>query len=158
MTVVIRPMGSGEETDVVNMVQALTSIVEPGYLIKMTPENLHADADIALVMIAETKGQLVGAGIYNMTYSSWRGGRGVYVCDLFVLPETRNQNIGLQLLHAIAKDGAARGGGFIKLEVQDDNLGAAKFYNRIGFRFKSNDGTYILEPEQFKTFTSGEIA
>ncbi len=156
MSIVVRPMAKGEESEVVQMVQALTSIVEPGYLIKMTPDNLRADADIALVMIAETVGQLVGAGIYNMTYSSWRGIRGVYVCDLFVLPESRNQNIGLKLLHAIARDGAARGGGFIKLEVQDNNFGAAKFYTRIGFRFKSNDGTYILEPDQFNIFTAGE--
>lgn len=158
MSVVIRSMLEGEENAVVDMVQALTTIVEPGYRIKMTPENLRADSDIALVMIAENNGHLVGAGIYNMTYSSWRGTRGIYVCDLFVLPETRNQNIGLKLLHAIARDGKARGGGFIKLEVQEDNIGAAKFYDRIGFRHKENDGTYILEPSRFTNFTTGEIA
>ena len=89
-----------------------------------------------------------------MTYSTWRGARGLYVVDLFVLPEARGRNVGLDLLRCSARRFAARGAQFIKLEVDQSNTGAQRFYARLGFRKKSEDRLHILEQDELQKFIS----
>jgi ribosomal protein S18 acetylase RimI-like enzyme len=152
MTITIRPMRIGEEGLVAAMIAALTAEVEPDFKPRISAANLAADSDIAKVMIAELDGHLVGTCIYVLTYSSWRGGRGVYICDLYIAPEARDKKLGVKLLHATIADAARLGAIFVKLEVQEENRGAARFYQRLGFTLKSNDGLYVLEPEVFSHF------
>ena len=89
-----------------------------------------------------------------MTFSTWRGAKGLYVVDLFVLPEERGRNIGLKLLRASARNFAKRGAEFIKLEVDETNTGAERFYSRLGFEKKTEDRLHILEQDRFTTFVS----
>jgi ribosomal protein S18 acetylase RimI-like enzyme len=104
--------------------------------------------------VAEGNGRLTGACLGLMTYSTWRGARGLYVVDLFVLPEARGRNIGQALLRASARRFAARGAQFIKLEVDEGNSGAGRFYARLGFAKKTEDRLRILEHDEFTSFIS----
>ena len=45
--------------------------------------------DLVDVVVAEDDGHLLGACLGLMTFSTWRGARGLYVVDLFVLPQAR---------------------------------------------------------------------
>ena len=91
-----------------------------------------------------------------MTFSTWRGAPGLYVVDLFVLPEARGHNVGLDLLRCSAQRFAARGAQFIKLEVDETNLGAERFYARLGFTKKAEDRLHILEQDRFMEFAGGQ--
>jgi ribosomal protein S18 acetylase RimI-like enzyme len=71
-----------------------------------------------------------------------------------VLPEARGRNIGQALLRASALPFAARGAQFIKLEVDEDNVGAGRLYVRLGFAKKTEDRLHVLEQDKFTALIS----
>ena len=104
--------------------------------------------------MAEADNTLIGACLGLMTFSTWRGEKGLYVVDLFVTPEARGRNVGERLLRASAERAAKRGARFIKLEVDETNTGAGRFYERLGFIKKTEDRLHILEQDRMSDFIS----
>lgn len=154
MSLGVRPMRAGEAGLVAAMVHGLAEHIGTDFVPKLTGENLAAAQDLIDVVVADDSGKLIGACLGLMTFSTWRGCRGLYVVDLFVLPEARGRNVGLALLHCAAQRFAARGAQFIKLEVDETNTGAERFYERLGFSKKPEDRLHILEQDGFRTFIS----
>lgn len=152
MTLVIRAMETSDANAVVAMVRGLAEHIGTGTVPKLSPEGLTESLDLVDVMVAEEAGRLLGACLGLMTFSTWRGARGLYIVDLFIEPEARGRNIGLLLLKDSARRAAARGARFIKLEVDQANVGAERFYARIGFAKKAEDRLHILEQDQFTNF------
>lgn len=154
MSVTVRPMRAEETGAVAAMVHGLARHIGTDFVPKLTGERLAAAQDLIDVVVADDGGRLVGACLGLMTFSTWRGCRGLYVVDLFVLPEARGRNTGLDLLRCSARRFADRGARFIKLEVDETNTGAERFYARLGFSKKSEDRLHILEQDEFTTFIS----
>ena len=102
--------------------------------------------------MADDGGRLVGACLTLMTFSTWRGSRGVYVADLFVEAAARGQDIGQRLLRNAAARGVDRGAKFIKLEVDLSNPAAERFYQRLGFKRKDEDRLFFLEQDRLAEF------
>ena len=147
---IIREMRASEAGKVARMVADLAGLV--AVTPRLTAEALIASRDLIDVVVAEEDGRLLGACLSLMTFSTWRGARGVYVVDLFVEPDARGRNVGASLLQAAASRGAGRGAGFIKLEVDHSNDGATRFYERHGFTKIDKDRLFVLEQERFETF------
>ena len=99
---------------------------------------------------------MLGVCSWVMTYSTQRAMPGIYICDLFILGHARGRGIGDALLKGVMKAAAKRGAGFIKMEVDVTNEGAARFYERLGFIHKSEDRYYALEPQEFANLLKGE--
>ena len=154
MSLTVRPMQAGEAAAVAAMVRSLAEHIGTEFVPKLTGEKLNAAGDLIDVVVAEDAGQLLGACLGLMTFSTWRGAPGLYVVDLFVLPEARGRNVGLQLLRCSARRFARRGAQFIKLEVDETNTGAERFYARLGFTKKTEDRLHILEQDGFSAFIS----
>lgn len=144
MSLVIRSMRDEEAETVVQMVRALARDQGTDIIPKLTANKLLAARDLVDVVVAEEEGALLGACLWLMTYSTWRARKGVYIVDLYVAGEARNRRIGARLMAEAAKRGKARGARFVKLEVDANNHGAARFYERHGFARK-DDRLYILE-------------
>lgn len=142
-----REMRDGEEAAVANMVQGLADHVGLDIKTGLTGEKLKAARDLIDVVVAEDEGRLIAACLWLMTFSTWRGARGIYIVDLFVSEEARGRAVGLELMRLAARRGKARGAGFIKLEVDIGNDGAARFYERMGFHRKDRDRLFILEQD-----------
>lgn len=136
------------------MVRGLAAHVGTGVVPRLTGEGLAAAGDLIDTVVADAGGHLLGACLGLMTYSTWRGARGLYVVDLFVRPEARGRNLGHALLLGAARRFAARGAAFIKLEVDETNAGAHAFYARLGFAKKTEDRLHILEQDRFTSFVS----
>lgn len=152
MNPVIRPMQAEEAEAVAQMVRGLAEHIGTPFVPALTGEKLRAAAGLIDVVVADDGGRLVGACLGLMTFSTWRGAPGLYVVDLFVLPEARGRNVGLDLLRVSAQRFASRGARFIKLEVDETNTGAARFYARLGFAKKAEDRLHILEQDRFNAF------
>lgn len=152
MNLVIRPMCEADAEAVAGMVKGLALHVGTGFVPKVTGAGLVAASDLIDVVVAEEAGQVLGACLGLMTYSTWRGCRGLYVVDLFVAPEARGRKLGEGLLRHAARRAAARGARFIKLEVDTSNQGAERFYGRLGFIQKPQDRLHILEQDQLEHF------
>ena len=91
-------------------------------------ENRCAEA---LVAVAEN-GQQIGFALFFTTYSTFVGRPGLYLEDLYVKPEKRGQQVGTQLLTALAAIASERGYGRMDWSVLDWNQRAIDFYEKLG--------------------------
>jgi GNAT superfamily N-acetyltransferase len=75
---------------------------------------------------------VVGMAIWYVTFSTWRGRHGLWLEDLFVLPEYRRYGLGRALLTALAQ--VCRDRGYPRFEwwVLDWNEPAHGFYRSLG--------------------------
>lgn len=154
MKLMIRPMRADEADAVAAMVRGLAEHIGTDIVPKLTGEKLNAAQDLIDVVVAEEEGRLLGACLGLMTFSTWRGAPGLYVVDLFVAPQARGRSIGADLLRASARRFARRGAQFIKLEVDETNTGAERFYARLGFSKKVEDRLHVLEQDRLSAFVS----
>jgi ribosomal protein S18 acetylase RimI-like enzyme len=153
MTFTIRAMKSSEAQKVAAFVQALASDLSLGVTPKLTGDALLEASDLVSVAVAEgASGELCGACLSLMTYSTFRAAKGLYVVDLYVPTELRGRQIGQRLLRHAASEAARNGARFIKLEVDTTNQGAARFYERLGFVRKAEDQLYVLENNALQQF------
>lgn len=152
MSIALRPMRGSEADQVAAMVRGLAEHTGAAIVPRLTGEGLVEAGDLIDVVVAEEAGVLIGACLGLMTFSTWRGCRGLYVVDLFVRPEARGRNVGVSLLRLSARRFAGRGAQFIKLEVDESNTGAQRFYARLGFAKKTEDRLHILEQDGFGQF------
>jgi ribosomal protein S18 acetylase RimI-like enzyme len=149
-------MRTGEEAAVAALLRQLPRDLELGVEFAITGEALAAAKGLAEVSVAEDSGLMLGVCCWVMTYSTQRAMPGIYICDLFVLGHARGRGIGDSLLRGVMAEASKRGAGFIKMEVDVSNDGAARFYERLGFRHKTDDRYYTLEPETYAELLKGD--
>jgi len=82
--------------------------------------------------LAEYDGAVVGFSLWFYNYSTWLGRAGIYLEDLFVLPELRGKGIGRALLAELARTALAEKCGRVDWQVLDWNSPAIEFYERLG--------------------------
>ena len=86
-------------------------------------------------LLAEIDGQPAGFALYFWNYSTWVGRPGLYLEDLFVLPEQRGRGAGKALLERVAALALERGCERLQWEVLDWNQPAIDFYSAMGAEF-----------------------
>ena len=100
------------------------------------------------ILVAEAEGKLVGYLVHQDTFSTYRGANGLFVVDLFVEPDRRNDRLGQRLMAAAARAAQAKGARFIRLDLDASNEAGGRFYARMGFRTLEHDRFLVLdEPE-----------
>jgi GNAT superfamily N-acetyltransferase len=103
-----------------------------------TPQTLARDGfgedPQFAALIAERAGKPVGFALYTFNYSVWTAARGIFVEDIWVVPEERRGGVARTLMTALAKECAAKGFRRIDLNVLDWNP-ARGFYEKLGFRW-----------------------
>ena len=109
---------------------------------KLLHEVEASEADIAAALfgdnprafcdIAQAGGKPVGFALWFYNYSTFRGRHGIYLEDLFVVPEARGLGAGKALLRRLAE--RCRDEGLARLEwaVLDWNAPAIAFYDSLG--------------------------
>jgi GNAT superfamily N-acetyltransferase len=86
----------------------------------------------AEVILAKSDEQTIGFALFFHNYSTFVGRPGIYLEDLFVLPERRGQGAGRALLAALARIAVQRNCGRLEWSVLDWNETAIGFYKRMG--------------------------
>ena len=89
--------------------------------------------------VAENDGKLIGAAIYYIGYSTWKG-RMVYLDDIVVTESMRRSGIGLKLFDAVAHFAKEAGAHQLRWHVLDWNMTAIRFYEKLN---ASLDKTWI---------------
>lgn len=95
-------------------------------------ETLFGEKRFAEVLIARLDGQPAGFALFFHNYSTFLAKPGLYLEDLFVLPEHRKKGVGKALLGQLARLARERDCGRIEWSVLDWNRPAIDFYQRIG--------------------------
>lgn len=95
-------------------------------------QHLFGDRPFAEAILAEVDAAPVGFALFFYNYSTFLTQPGVYLEDLFVLPEFRRRGIGEALLMGVAKIAQERGCGRFEWSVLDWNASAIAFYEKMG--------------------------
>ncbi|NEO35511.1 MAG: GNAT family N-acetyltransferase [Moorea sp. SIOASIH] len=95
-------------------------------------EHLFGPKPYVEAIIVEQGGQKVGFALFFNNYSTFLTKPGIYLEDLFVLPEFRRQGIGKAILSYLAQLAVERGYGRLEWSVLDWNEPAIAFYERMG--------------------------
>jgi GNAT superfamily N-acetyltransferase len=110
-------------------------------------ETLFGDRRYAETLIAEDDGEPVGFALFFHNYSTFLAQPGIYLEDLFVLPEKRGSGVGRSLLQHLAQVAVDRGCGRLEWAVLDWNVDAIRFYERLGAKPNADWTIYRLTGE-----------
>ena len=132
-TCTFRPAGPGDEELILSFIQALADYEHMSDQVVATPEILREwlfQKKTAEVVFAENGGKAVGYALFFHNFSTFLGRAGIYLEDLFVLPEERGQGYGKALLKELARIAVERGCGRLEWSCLDWNRPSIDFYTK----------------------------
>lgn len=95
-------------------------------------ESLFGPTPAAEVVLAFDGDVPAGFALWFRSYSTFLARPGIYLEDLFVIPEFRGRGLGRQLLAHLARTARERGYGRVEWAVLDWNVEAIRFYESLG--------------------------
>ena len=101
-------------------------------------------------LLAKCEKKSIGLCLYFYTFSSWMGAPGIFIQDLFVTEKYRKLDIGKKLLHEVVAQNEQQEITHILLNVDHNNTEAKKFYEKIGFRYRTEEHNYFIETAVLK--------
>jgi len=136
MNCTIRPCRPDDAETLANLIRALAIYEKLEHEARATPDDLRrhlfGPRPAAGAILAEADGKAVGFALFFPTFSTFRAQPGLYLEDLFVLPDHRGRGIGKALIAAVASEAIARGGGRLEWAVLDWNAPSIAFYRSLG--------------------------
>jgi GNAT superfamily N-acetyltransferase len=139
MATEIRSATSADVRQILRFIQALATYEREPEAVTATEADLLRDGfgpnPFYFCLIAEENRESAGFALYFFNYSTWLGKPGLYLEDLFVLPEFRGQGIGKALLQRVAAIAEEKGCLRLQWEVLDWNTPAIEFYRAMGAEF-----------------------
>lgn len=149
--VTIRSATAADVPQILAFIRALAVYEKLEHQVSATESSLRATLfgpqPGAEVLIAEMAKTPVGFALFFHNYSTFLAQRGVYLEDLFVLPEWRNQGVGKRLLVELARLAVARGCGRFEWSVLDWNTPAIEFYKKLQAQPMSDWTTFRVTGE-----------
>ena len=147
----VRPVVSSDYPTVVEMIQALAAHIGADEKPNVTVEVLERDGPQGhsnfQILVAELEGKICGLCLYTFAFSGWRGMSGLFIEDLYVAPSARGFGIGKILMdEALARE-KHRGAGYLKLEVDQANHSAMRFYQSFGFKPIEGENLMAYQPQ-----------
>jgi GNAT superfamily N-acetyltransferase len=108
-------------------------------------------------LIAKWDDTPAGFAFFFYNYSTWLGKPGLYLEDLFVLPEMRGKGIGKALLVKLAQIAVAENCYGMRWQVLEWNEPALKFYETLGAHIMDEWETMRLMGPALSRLASAEI-
>ncbi|MBI5285799.1 MAG: GNAT family N-acetyltransferase [Chloroflexi bacterium] len=106
--------------------------------------HLFGERRYAEVIVAEDEGEVIGFALFFHNFSTFLAKPGLYLEDLFVLPEHRGRGHGKALLARLAAIAVERGCGRLEWSVLDWNEPSIQFYRALGAQPMDEWTTYRL--------------
>jgi GNAT superfamily N-acetyltransferase len=133
----IRPAGPEDVPAVLQLIRGLAEYEKLLHECVITEaqvrEQLFGAKPAAEAWVAQVApGRLVGFALFFTTFSTFLGQRGLYLEDLFVVPEARAQGVGRALMLRLARIAVERDYGRFEWSVLDWNEPAIGFYKQLG--------------------------
>lgn len=117
--------------------------------------TLFSDHPAAEVIIARMGGEPVGFALFFHNYSTFLAQRGIFLEDLFVKPDARDNGVGRALLAALARIALERDCGRLEWSVLDWNETAIGFYRRIGAQAMDEWTTFRMSGDSLQELADG---
>ncbi|MBQ3556513.1 MAG: GNAT family N-acetyltransferase [Oscillospiraceae bacterium] len=123
----------GDEQTILNFIRALAEYEHMAHEVVATPELLREwvfEKSKAEVLFALEEGREVGFALFFHNFSTFLGRAGIYLEDLFVLPEHRGKGYGKGLLKKLAAIAEERECGRLEWACLDWNTPSIEFYTK----------------------------
>lgn len=117
-----------------------------------TLEEWIFDKGKAEVLLASAGGRDVGFALFFHNFSTFLGRAGIYLEDLFVLPEARGRGYGKAILKRLAAIAVERGCGRLEWSCLDWNQPSIDFYLSLGARQMSDWTGYRMTGDVLTKF------
>jgi GNAT superfamily N-acetyltransferase len=121
---------------ILEMIKALAEYEQLTHEVSATEEDLRQSlfgprpaGEVVLAYAGETP---IGFALFFHNFSTFLGRQGLYLEDLFVVPDWRGKGVGKQLLAHVASIAESRNCGRMEWAVLDWNESAIAFYRRMG--------------------------
>jgi GNAT superfamily N-acetyltransferase len=155
MSIRIRSATKEDVPVLADLIRGLARYEKLEHQVVMTEDLLAAglfgERPYAEVLLAVDEDRPVGFALFFHNFSTFLGRPGIYLEDLFVVPEERAGGIGRALLEHLARLAVDRGCGRLEWAVLDWNRDAIAFYERLGARPNSDWTVYRLTGEALAT-------
>ena len=136
MTAVIRPATPADAPLILGFIRALADYEKLLHVVAATEidirRDLFGESPRVFSEIAELDGEPVGFSLWVYNYSTFVGRHGIYLEDLFVVPEARGRGAGKALLRALATRCVNESLGRLEWAVLDWNAPSIGFYDSLG--------------------------
>lgn len=133
------------------LIRDLAEYEKLAHAVTLSPAELRAHLfgprPYAEVLLAEDAGAVVGFALFFHNYSTFRGKPGVYLEDLFVVPEARGKGFGKKLLAALARLAVDRDCARVEWSVLNWNTPSIEFYKSLGAKPMDEWTVYRLTDE-----------
>ena len=110
----------------------------------------------AEVLFVCAEGQEVGFALFFHNFSTFLGRAGIYLEDIFILPEYRGRGYGKGLIRVLARIAAERGCGRLEWWCLDWNKPSIDFYRSLGAVPMDAWTVYRITGDTLKQLAAGE--
>jgi GNAT superfamily N-acetyltransferase len=135
-SITVRPANPADVTAILGFIRALAEYEKLSHTVvaneALLREHVFGPRPAAEVLIAAIDAKPVGFALFFTTFSTFLARPGIWLEDLFVLPEHRSRGVGKALLQAVAKLAVQRNCGRLEWSVLDWNEPAIGFYKKVG--------------------------
>ncbi|MEL6554339.1 MAG: GNAT family N-acetyltransferase [Cyanobacteria bacterium J06621_11] len=136
MTIHIRPAVPEDVATIFHFSQLLSEYEKLAHEMVGTQADLHkalfGERPYVEAFVAELNGEVVASATYFYNFSTFLMKPGIYLEDLFVLPDYRRQGIATTLLKHLAKYSLEQGCGRFEWSVLNWNVDAIAVYKKLG--------------------------
>jgi GNAT superfamily N-acetyltransferase len=133
---VIRAATAADVPAIAQLIRGLAEYEKLTHAVSLDEDRLAAHLfgprPYAEALLAEDAGAVVGFALFFHNYSTFRTRPGLYLEDLYVVPEHRSQGHGKALLVALARLAVERECSRLEWSVLDWNAAAIGFYRKLG--------------------------
>lgn len=144
-----------EEKDaelILHFIKELAKYEKMEELVTATPELIREwifEKKKANVIFAVEDEKEVGYALYFYNYSTFTGKAGLYLEDLFVLPEYRHKGYGIELINELKNICKKENLGRFEWQCLDWNEPSIKFYEKLGAKQHNQWLIFRMTEEQF---------
>jgi GNAT superfamily N-acetyltransferase len=139
--IIIKPASESDVPIILSFINKLAEYERLSHEVTATEEvlrnNLFNGSNNAEAILCYENNIPVGFALFFHNFSTFLGKKGLYLEDLYVLPEYRSKGIGKKMLRYLAKLAVERNCGRFEWSVLDWNEPAIKFYRNLGAEFKN---------------------
>ena len=136
MSLEIRKATAKDASSILDLIRGIAEYEKLTHQVEATEDlirkNMFGDTPYAHCHLAYSSGQLAGYAVYFFNFSTFLAKPGLYLEDLFVIPQLRGKGIGKALLLSAAREARIKDCGRMDWVALDWNTPAHKFYFSLG--------------------------
>jgi GNAT superfamily N-acetyltransferase len=159
MNLRIQPATEADVPTILRLIKALADYEHLSHAVVASEglirESLFGAKPAGEAIVARVDGEAVGFALWFHNYSTFLGRRGLYLEDLFVLPQWRGHGVGRALLAYLARIADERGCGRMEWAVLDWNASAIAFYRGLGAQPMADWTLFRLTGEALRRLAGG---